>query len=129
MQSCAIINRENIDSDDLTYIIIINSDQNNHYTAAYDFKQAVQVKRDYPMILDVKILNCSRPSDEKTRLQLEFRDAMLNYEPNVDTLLRWKSKRHPEYTQAYIRGLRAIRPLITQTEQEKFIPVTDFHLK
>jgi hypothetical protein len=44
LQSCAIINRENIDSDDLTYIIIINSDQNNHYTAAYDFKQAVQVK-------------------------------------------------------------------------------------
>lgn len=78
------------------------------------------------MKLSVDILNCTRPREEKKRLCLEFRDAMLNYEPNVERIFNLKAKSHYEYSQAYMRGLRAIRPLITQCESEKYIIVTEF---
>lgn len=79
------------------------------------------------MKLSVDILNCTRPREEKTRLCLEFRDAMIEYEPNVTIIFNWKTRRHPEYTQAYLRGLRAIRPLISQAESERYIIITEFN--
>jgi len=78
------------------------------------------------MKLSVDILNCTRPPEEKTRLCLEFRDAMIDYQPDVKILFNWKGKRHSEYTQAYIRGVRAVRPLLTTCEQNNYIIITEF---
>lgn len=80
------------------------------------------------MRLVVTFLNCSRPPDVRTRMELTFRDAMLNYEPNTDTLCRWKQKRHFEYNQAYLRGRWASAALMTDKEREQVKVLIGFEL-
>lgn len=80
------------------------------------------------MRLVVTFQHCTRPSDQRLRLELTFRDAMLDYEPNTERLFTWQKKRHFEYRQACLRGRWATAALMTDKERKQIKILIGFEL-
>lgn len=69
------------------------------------------------MRLVVTFNNCTRTKQEQQRLELVFRNAMLDYIPSVEKLEMYKRKHYYEYNFAYMRGKWTVDRLLSVKER------------
>lgn len=74
------------------------------------------------MRLEVRLRNINRPPEQTVFLATHFRDAVLDYYPNVDKLLKEKRYNTWEWSSCMNRGRLAIYPFLTDKERARLVP-------
>lgn len=78
------------------------------------------------MKLSVTFNNINRSAQEVERLELTFRNAVLDYCPSVERLALFKRKQHYEYGLAVLRGKWMVGRLLTVKERLRLEVHTEF---